>query len=66
MPKFCYFYGYEDVNMRYLGEQYPEEESGNDAASRLIRDRHSQLAHHHRIFLVDGNERRIAGAQWTQ
>lgn len=60
------FLGYEDINIRYRGEEYPEEGSANDAASRLIRDRHFQLAHRHKISLIDGNERSIAGENWTQ
>lgn len=54
------YLGYEDVNIRYLGEEYPEEGSANDNDSKLIRDRHFQLAHHHRISLIDGNERTIS------
>ena len=50
------FMGYEDVNARYLGIEYPDGGSPQDKASRLIRDRHFQLAHRHRISLIDGNE----------
>jgi len=49
------FLGYEDVNMRYVGEEYPESGSANDATSRLVRDRHFLLAHRHRISLIDNN-----------
>jgi len=52
--------GYEDIKARYPGEEYPEAGSDNEAALRLIRDRHFQLAHRHRITLIDGNERSIA------
>ncbi|MFQ5605980.1 MAG: glycoside hydrolase domain-containing protein [bacterium] len=54
------FLGYEDINQRYLGEEYPDEGSANDANSRLIRDRHFLLAHRHRISLIDGNARSMA------
>ena len=53
------FMGYEDINARYLDVDYPDEGSAQDNASRLIRDRHFQLAHRHRISLIDGNERSI-------
>lgn len=54
------FLGYEDINDRYLGEVYPTAGSVNDDESRLIRDRHFQLAHRHRISLIDGSERSVA------
>ena len=50
------FIGYEDVNLRYLGEEYPDD----DAAVNLIRDRHFLLAHRHRIALI-GDERSDSG-----
>lgn len=53
------FVGYEDINARYLGIEYPDDGSAADNASRLIRDRHFQLAHRHRISLIDANERSI-------
>ncbi len=43
--------GYEDINQRYLGEQYPSEASKLDM-SRQILDKHFQLAHRHRISLI--------------
>jgi hypothetical protein len=47
--------GYGDVNTRYLGERYPN--PGPVALRGLrIRDRHFQLAHRHRIALVDAND----------
>ena len=49
------FVGYEDVNMRYVGEEYPESDGANGATSRLVRDRHFLLAHRHRISLIDNN-----------
>ena len=54
------FVGYEDLNARYLDEEYPEEGTANDNAARLIRDRHFQLAHRHRISLIDGSDRSVA------
>ncbi len=43
--------GYEDINQRYLGEQYPSEQSKLEM-SRKILDKHFQLAHRHRISLI--------------
>ncbi len=48
--------GYEDINMRYLGEEYPSSGTSNDADSKIIRDRHFLMAHRHRISLIDSND----------
>lgn len=42
------FMGYEDVNRRYLGDEYPDDE----AAVNFLRDRHFMVAHRHRISLI--------------
>lgn len=42
------FMGYEDVNRRYLGDEYPDDQ----VAINFIRDRHFLLAHRHRISLI--------------
>jgi hypothetical protein len=46
--------GYEDINLRYVGEQWPYDPPLVEA-SRAIRDKHFQLAHRHRISLIDGD-----------
>ncbi len=43
------YIGYEDINRRYLGDEYPDDE----ATINLLRDRHFMLAHRHRIALID-------------
>ncbi|MCP4657311.1 MAG: hypothetical protein GY856_18020, partial [bacterium] len=47
--------GYEDVNLRYLGIEYPGCGTPEAEASRWILDRHHLLAHRHRISLIDAN-----------
>lgn len=42
------YLGYEDVNNRYLGVEYPDDLT----QANLIRDRHFMLAHRHRIALI--------------
>ena len=54
------YLGYEDINSRYLGEEYPDEGGDDDGESRLIRDRHFLLARRHRVSLIDGSPRSIA------
>jgi hypothetical protein len=44
--------GDADVNLRYLGEEYPNPGTEKDTLSRQIRDRHFQLAHRHKISLI--------------
>lgn len=46
--------GYEDINFRYLGEQYPYDPPLVEQ-SRAIRDKHFQLAHRHRISIIDSD-----------
>lgn len=49
------FLGYRDINQRYLDDPWPNPGSTNAALSRQIRDRHFQVAHRHRISLIDDN-----------
>lgn len=42
------YMGYEDVNNRYLGVEYPDDQT----QANFIRDRHFMLAHRHRIALI--------------
>ena len=46
--------GYEDINLRYVGEQWPYDPPLVEQ-SRAVRDKHFQLAHRHRISLIDGD-----------
>ena len=54
------YLGYADINGRYLGVRYPTtaEEAQRSA---LVRDRHFQLAHRHKLALIDSNE---GGGAW--
>lgn len=49
------YFGYRDLNDRYLGELYPNPGTTNDLLSKQIRDRHFLLAHRHRVSLIDAN-----------
>lgn len=49
------FMGYGSMNKRYFGEPWPEGATV-DTKLDLIRDRHFQLAHRHRIALIDNND----------
>ena len=42
------YIGYEDINRRYLGDEYPDDET----AINSIRDQHFLLAHRHRIPMI--------------
>jgi len=46
--------GYGDINLRYLGDAWPNESEYGDRG-RAIRDRHFMMAHRHRIELIDSN-----------
>ncbi len=48
------FFGYADVNDRYLGEKYPYAAPDVDAM-HAIRNRHFLLAHRHKISLIDAD-----------
>ena len=43
----------EDINYRYLGSEYIEQESSDHPKSLAIIDRHFQVAHRHKISLID-------------
>jgi hypothetical protein len=49
-------YASENANDRYLGEQYPEPGTDVYNQSLELADRHFQLAHRHKISLIDGVE----------
>jgi len=49
-------YGQDYANDRYLGEQYPSEDTEDYQRSTLIADRHFQLAHRHKISMIDDGD----------
>ncbi len=55
VAKTMVFLGYRDINQRYLDEAWPNAGTTNDALSKVIRDRHFQMAHRHKISLIDGD-----------
>ena len=48
--------GYSGINERYIGIAYPNRNTPEDSLSILIRQRHMQLSHRHKISIIDGNE----------
>lgn len=42
-----------NINRRYLGQEYPANSSPEDQTSKQIQDRHFQLAHRHRLSLIE-------------
>jgi len=57
------YLGYSDINKRYLGNPWPNAGTSADTLSQQIRNRHFQMAHRHKISLIDGN----SGAEvWSQ
>ncbi|MGD2147989.1 MAG: hypothetical protein PVH41_14940, partial [Anaerolineae bacterium] len=49
-------YASENANDRYLGEEHPEPGTAVYAQSLQLADRHFQLAHRHKISLIEGVE----------
>jgi len=49
------YVGYPDINQRYLGNPYPNAGTTEATRSLLIRNRHFQMAHRHKLSLIDGN-----------
>ena len=48
------FFNTENINDRYLGEVYPEPGTAVYTQSLELADQHLQLAHRHKISLIDG------------
>jgi hypothetical protein len=48
------FYSFENINDRYLGQEYPDPGTAAYTESLRIVDRHFQLAHRHKVSLIDG------------
>jgi hypothetical protein len=49
------YYTFEDINDRYLGQAYPDAGTAVYTESLKIIDRHFQLAHRHKLSLIDGS-----------
>ena len=49
------YFGYDDINQRYLGQTRPDPGTPLAQQAQAIRDKHFMIAHRHRISLVDGN-----------
>jgi hypothetical protein len=47
------FYSSQNINDRYLGEAWPDPGTGLYAQSLQLADRHFQLAHRHKVSLID-------------
>jgi hypothetical protein len=54
-------YGVENANDRYLGVAYPEYGTPAYVRSLEVADRHFQLAHRHRISLINGGDMEVEG-----
>lgn len=48
--------GYTDIAKRYTNVAYPNSGTPEDKTTQLVRDRHFQVAHRHKISLIDSNE----------
>jgi len=48
--------GYSGISERYTGLAYPNANTPEDSLSILVRQRHMQLSHRHKISIIDGNE----------
>ncbi|MGZ3709503.1 MAG: glycoside hydrolase domain-containing protein, partial [Bdellovibrionota bacterium] len=49
------YLGYPDLGERYVGVKWPNPGTEEEKKLQLVRDRHFQLAHRHRISLVDAD-----------
>lgn len=49
------FFGYSDIAERYTGVRWPNPGTTQDTATKLVRDRHFQLAHRHKIAMIDAD-----------
>lgn len=48
--------GYGTLGVRYTGVSFPNPGTIEDTTLKLVRDRHFQLAHRHKISLIDNND----------
>lgn len=49
------YLGYPDVALRYTGTAWPLPGSTEERVTELVRDRHFQVAHRHKISMIDAN-----------
>ena len=56
------YVGYSDVTNRYTGVSYPNHGTAQDTYSQVERNRHFQMAHRHKISLIDSND---GSATWS-
>ncbi|MBI3543060.1 MAG: DUF4091 domain-containing protein [Deltaproteobacteria bacterium] len=56
------YLGYEDLGNRYFGKSRLKADSPAEKQMQLIRDRHFQVAHRHKLSLID---RDPGASQWT-
>ena len=49
------YIGHEDIANRYTGNAFPPCGSSQDELNSRVRDRHFQVAHRHRVSLIDSN-----------
>lgn len=54
---------YKDVAERYTGIPYPAANTSQDVLTRLVMNRQMQLAHRHKISLIDDND---GASAWTR
>lgn len=50
------YMGYTDICKRITGESYPNPDTGSEAACILAKQRYIQMAHRHKISMIDENE----------
>jgi len=50
------YLGYPDIATRYTGTQWPNAGTTQAQTTDLVRDRHFQMAHRHRLSMVDSND----------
>ena len=50
------FVGYNNIAKRYTGVSYPNSGTTQATTTKLVRDRHFQMAHRHKISVIDAND----------
>ena len=50
------YLGYQDINKRYTGQNSPRAGTPQGELSQLVRNRHFQMAHRHKLSIIDSNE----------
>jgi hypothetical protein len=57
------FLGYNDIARRYTGETYPNAGTPADTTVQQVRNRHFQMAHRHKISIIDADP---GASAWSQ